>query len=86
MERKSKRARHVRRRRRRPVSQRDQSIHGPHERLLYDLSRRVFRLVEPDGNCAVRPRIVQLVAAVAREHDVNPESARSFRETPRLVS
>ena len=82
----SQRARGVRRRRRRPVAESDQSIHGPHERLFYDEPRRLFRIVEADRDRAVRPRVFELVAAVARKHDIHAQRFRGFREAARLVT
>ena len=79
-------ARGVRRRRRRPVAESDQPVHGPHERLLDDAPRRFFGLVEAHRNRAVRPRVLELVAAVARKHDIHAQRFRGFREAARLVT
>ena len=76
----------MRRRRRRPVAERDQSVHGPHQRLLYDAPRGLFGLVEANRNRAVRPRVFELVAAVARKHDFDAQRFRGFREAARLVT
>ena len=79
-------ARRVRRGRRRPVAESDQSVHGPHERLLDDAPRRLFGFVEAHRNRAVRPRVLELVAAVARKHDIDAQRLRGFREAARLVT
>jgi hypothetical protein len=54
--------------------------------MLYDLPRRFFWVVEANCNRAVCPRIFQLVATVARKHDVNTQCARGLREAACLVT
>ena len=76
----------MRRGRRRPVAKSDQSVHGPHERLFHDEPRRIFGIVEADRNRAIRPRVFELVAAVAREHDIHAQRFRGLREAARLVT
>ena len=73
-------------RRRGPVAQRDQAVHRAHQRLLHDAPRSLLRLIEAQRNRAVRPRIFELVAAVAGKHDIDAQRLRGFRETARLVT
>ena len=42
------------------------------------LERRVL-LVEADGDGAIAPRIVELLAAIGREHELDAELARPHR-------
>ncbi len=71
---------------RRPVAQRDEPVHGPHERLLHNAPRRLFGLVEADRNGAVGPRVLEHVAAVAGKHHVHTQRFRGFREAARLIT
>jgi hypothetical protein len=82
----TKRARGVRSRRGRPVTQGDQSINWPHQRLRDDAARGVLRPIEMYRNGAVRPGIFELMTAVARKYYFNTQSARSFSEAARLIA
>ena len=68
------------------LAERDQSVHGPHERLFDDAASRIFGIVEANRDRAVRPRVLELVAAVARKHDIHTKRFRGFGEAARLVT
>jgi len=70
----------------RPVAQGNQTVHGPHQQLSNDAARGLLRPIEVQRNRAVRPRIFELMAAVARKDDFNTQRARSFGEAARLVA
>ena len=74
-------ARRVRGRRGGAVAQRDDSVNRAHQRLLHDAPRGFLRLIEAQRNGAVRPRVFELVAAVAAKHDFNAQRLRGFRES-----
>jgi len=46
----------------------------------------ILGIVEANGNCAVGPRVLELVAAVARKDHIRAEGLRGFRKAARLVA
>ncbi len=70
----------------RPVAQGDQAVHGPHQQLSNDAARGFLRPIKVQRNRAVRPRIFELMAAVARKDNFNTQRTRSFGEAARLVA
>ena len=68
------------------IAQSDQPVHRAHQRLLDDAPRGFLGLIKTHGNCAIRPRIVELVAAVTCENNFNADRARSLCEAARLVA
>src|SRR5260370_18462104 len=82
----TKRTSSIRCRRVGPVAQRNQSVQRPHERLRHDAPRGVLRPIEMHRNRAVRPGILELMAAIARKYNFDTQGARSFSEAARLIA
>ena len=70
---------------RRPVAERNQSIEPASPRRVDDRRHRSILVMEPDRNGAVLPRILEHVAPVGREDQLDAKPFGRFTERARLV-
>src|SRR5712692_7610513 len=71
--------------RRRPVAQRQDGLRQLRSRLRHNTCSRLLGLLEMQCQGAVGPRVVELVAAVAAEEDLDAEPLRRLGEAPGLI-
>jgi hypothetical protein len=70
---------------RRPVTEGNESIESAGPRGVDDRLHRSILVVEPDWNGTVLPRILEHVAPVGREDQLDAEPLGRFTERARLV-
>ena len=77
---------HARRDHRRPIADGEHAVKRTRPGQLENRPRRRRLVREPDGNRPVPPRILEHVAAIGREHQIDAETLGRLTERARLIS
>ena len=71
---------------RRTITNRENTVKGTRPGQLENRLRRRGLVRETDRNCPVLPGILEHIAAVGREHQIDAETLGGFTERARLIS